>query len=69
MEPVRGQEREDAARRDQVPSQRRRVQELPVCASACLTLTEVNPDHDPTGELTRQLVSGWSAAIAGGLPH
>jgi arginase len=36
-------------------------------ALACLTLTEVNPDHDPTGELTRQLVADWSAAIAVGL--
>jgi len=36
---------------------------------ACLTLTEVNPDHDPTGELTQQLVSRWSAAIAAGMLH
>jgi len=36
---------------------------------ACLTLTEVNPDHDPTGELSQQLVSRWSAAIAAGLPR
>jgi arginase len=36
-------------------------------ALACLTLTEVNPDHDPTGELTSQLVSRWSAAVAAGL--
>jgi arginase len=34
---------------------------------ACLTLTEVNPDHDPAGELTSQLVSRWSAAVAAGL--
>jgi arginase len=34
---------------------------------ACLTLTEVNPDHDPTGELTAQLVSRWSAAVAAGM--
>jgi len=34
---------------------------------ACLTLTEVNPDHDPTGELTSQLVSRWSAAVAAGI--
>jgi arginase len=34
---------------------------------ACLTLTEVNPDHDPAGELTAQLVSHWSAAVAAGL--
>jgi arginase len=36
-------------------------------ALACLTLTEVNPDHDPAGELTSQLVSRWSAAVAAGL--
>jgi arginase len=36
---------------------------------ACLTLTEVNPDHDPTGELSQQLVSRWTAAIAAGLPR
>jgi arginase len=36
---------------------------------ACLTLTEVNPDHDPAGELSRHLVSRWTAAIAAGLPH
>jgi arginase len=36
---------------------------------ACLTLTEVNPDHDPTGELSQQLVSRWTAAIADGMPH
>jgi arginase len=34
---------------------------------ACLTLTEVNPDHDRSGELTRRLVDGWSAAVAAGL--
>jgi arginase len=34
---------------------------------ACLTLTEVNPDHDPAGELTAQLVDHWSAAVAAGL--
>jgi arginase len=34
---------------------------------ACLTLTEVNPDHDPAGELTQELVSRWTAAIAAGL--
>jgi arginase len=34
---------------------------------ACLTLTEVNPDHDPAGELTAQLVSRWSGAVAAGL--
>jgi arginase len=34
---------------------------------ACLTLTEVNPDHDPAGELTAQLVCHWSAAVAAGL--
>ena len=34
---------------------------------ACLTLTEVNPDHDPSGELTSQLVSRWSAAVAAGM--
>jgi arginase len=34
---------------------------------ACLTLTEVNPDHDPAGELTSELVSRWSAAVAAGL--
>ena len=36
---------------------------------ACLTLTEVNPDHDPAGELSQHLVSRWTAAIAAGLPH
>ena len=36
---------------------------------ACLTLTEVNPDHDPTGKLSQQLVSRWTAAIADGMPH
>jgi arginase len=36
-------------------------------ALACLTLTEVNPDHDPTGDLTQQLIAGWSAAVAAGL--
>jgi arginase len=34
---------------------------------ACLTLTEVNPDHDPAGELTQELVSRWTTAIAAGL--
>lgn len=34
---------------------------------ACLTLTEVNPDHDPSGELTARLVSRWSGAVAAGL--
>jgi arginase len=34
---------------------------------ACLTLTEVNPDHDPAGELTQELVSRWAAAVAAGL--
>jgi arginase len=34
---------------------------------ACLTLTEVNPDHDPNGELTARLVSRWAAAVAAGL--
>jgi arginase len=34
---------------------------------ACLTLTEVNPDHDPTGELSRELVSRWATAIAAGI--
>jgi arginase len=36
---------------------------------ACLTLTEVNPDHDPTGELTSELVSRWVAAVAAGIQH
>jgi arginase len=36
---------------------------------ACLTLTEVNPDHDPAGKLSQQLVSRWAAAIADGMPH
>ena len=31
LAPVSGQEREHAARRDQMPSQRRGVQELPIC--------------------------------------
>jgi len=35
---------------------------------ACLTLTEVNPDHDPAGDLTQELVSRWTAAIAAGMP-
>jgi arginase len=34
---------------------------------ACLTLTEVNPGHDPAGHLTQELVSRWAAAIAVGL--
>jgi arginase len=34
---------------------------------ACLTLTEVNPDHDAGGRLTQHLVSGWAAAIAAGM--
>lgn len=34
---------------------------------ACLTLTEVNPDHDPTGDLIGQLVRNWTAAIAAGI--
>jgi arginase len=34
---------------------------------ACLTLTEANPDHDPAGALTQELVSRWAAAIAAGL--
>lgn len=34
---------------------------------ACLTLTEVNPDHDPACELTSQLVTRWSAAVAAGM--
>jgi arginase len=34
---------------------------------ACLTVTEVNPDHDPAGQLTAQLVRRWSAAVAAGL--
>ncbi len=36
-------------------------------ALACLTLTEVNPDHDPTGQLSRHLVSRWTTAIAAGM--
>jgi arginase len=36
---------------------------------ACLTITEVNPDHDPDGELSRYLVARWTAAIAAGLPR
>lgn len=36
---------------------------------ACLTIAEVNPDHDPTGELTSQLVTRWSAAVAAGMQH
>jgi arginase len=36
---------------------------------ACLTLTEVNPDHDPTGELSQELVSRWTKAIAAGIAH
>jgi arginase len=36
---------------------------------ACLTLTEVNPDHDPTGELSQELVSRWAKAIAAGIVH
>ncbi len=35
---------------------------------ACLTVTEVNPDHDPAGDLTQELVSRWTAAIAAGMP-
>ncbi|MDG4829416.1 arginase family protein [Solwaraspora sp. WMMD1047] len=34
---------------------------------ACLTITEANPDHDPTGELTRRLVAGWVGAVAAGI--
>jgi arginase len=34
---------------------------------ACLTLTEVNPDHYPAGELIRELVNRWAAAVAAGL--
>jgi arginase len=34
---------------------------------ACLTLTEVNPDHDPGGKLTQHLVRGWAEAVASGL--
>jgi arginase len=34
---------------------------------ACLTITEVNPDHDPDAILTRELVIAWSRAIAAGL--
>jgi arginase len=34
---------------------------------ACLTLTEVNPDHDPAGDLTQVLVRRCAAAIAAGL--
>jgi hypothetical protein len=36
---------------------------------ACLTLTEVNPDHDPIGELSQELVSRWTKAIAAGIVH
>jgi len=36
---------------------------------ACLTLTEANPGHDPAGELTQELVSRWTVAIAAGLTH
>jgi arginase len=34
---------------------------------ACLTLTEINPDHDPTGALTRRLLTSWTRAVADGL--
>jgi arginase len=34
---------------------------------ACLTITEVNPGHDPSGELTRELVNRWTAAVTAGL--
>lgn len=30
---------------------------------ACLTLTEVNPDHDPTGRHARTLIDMWSRAL------
>jgi arginase len=31
---------------------------------ACLTITEVNPDHDPDGSLTRQLTTYWVDSVA-----
>ncbi|MEV0719979.1 hypothetical protein [Asanoa sp. NPDC050611] len=34
---------------------------------ACLTITEVNPGHDPSGALARRLVEEWAAAVAKGL--
>lgn len=30
---------------------------------AALSITEVNPDHDPGGELTQTLASAWAAAV------
>lgn len=33
---------------------------------ACLTITEVNPDHDPTGALARRLIRSWARAVADG---
>jgi arginase len=32
----------------------------------CLTLTEVNPDHDRSGALARTLIKAWSRAVAAG---
>ena len=34
---------------------------------ACLTITETNPDHDPSGELAQELVSRWAPATAAGI--
>jgi hypothetical protein len=34
---------------------------------ACLTLTEVNPDHDRPGALARTLVRAWSQAVSAAL--
>jgi arginase len=33
---------------------------------ACITLTEVNPDHDRSGEHARTLIDRWSRALAEG---
>jgi arginase len=34
---------------------------------ACLTIAEVNPDHDRSGALAGRLVRAWAAAVAAGL--
>ena len=58
--PVRGQEREHAARRDQVPRQRRRVQELPVCPFETLH-EEIIPGHRTPSRQTHQEMQAFSA--------
>jgi hypothetical protein len=53
--PVRGQEREHAAVRDQVPGQHLSVQKLPVCALEALHETIILDHRTPSRQTRRHL--------------